>query len=649
MTIARHLHLVAAGVLLLVLGCVGLAYHVTSGLQTSLQGGHELDRRGAAALAAAQQALWTLRLHASPSTLGEGQGSATAETEALVREMAEDLRLLSIPPPAPKERALLEEIQAALASYRAAQGRWLALHDAGQPAEALAVWEGEIRPWEAWIAFSLASLIVQQGEAAAARQQALLATAARDTTLVAALGIAALALVALAFRSLARRIALPLAATVAVAQRLAEGDPHMRIDTPWPSEIGHHGWGGGKLDGDEWGTVLAALGRTRQRGLALGAALADERQATLTLLAALHGARQEALALGAALESERQTARALRAALDGERQGTLAWRKALAGERLALGAALDSEHQTSLALRAALDGLRQAAQALLAESRAQASEIASDATHLAAIGERLERSASQRGEEARATAQALADAAEPDCLGQTLDRTRRIQDIQAGIRALAGEGDQALHSVANHLQALALALGEDATAVGGLGQRALQILPIVEVIRELAEQGNLLARNAAVEAAAAGRRGLGFSVLADELRGRVDRIAHTTQEIAALIRSLQGGAEAACKGLQVQAARIDGGLAQMEEARRTLARISAAGEGIEPALREIAAAAEMQDRHRRNGDAALARQAEGSVRAAAATAELLGEATPLVAALLARDARLRAAGERFPG
>jgi methyl-accepting chemotaxis protein len=138
------------------------------------------------------------------------------------------------------------------------------------------------------------------------------------------------------------------------------------------------------------------------------------------------------------------------------------------------------------------------------------------------------------------------------------------------------------------LERVAGDINESATLIESLGQRSKQISSVVGVIREIAEQTNLLALNAAIEAARAGEQGRGFAVVADEVRKLAERTAMSTQEISTTVQAILDETSIAVRRMQAVSTSMAGSVGLAREAGDSLATIDARAQQTVETVQSIA-------------------------------------------------------------
>lgn len=159
---------------------------------------------------------------------------------------------------------------------------------------------------------------------------------------------------------------------------------------------------------------------------------------------------------------------------------------------------------------------------------------------------------------------------------------------------LAREGEHAVHAVAEEVRGLSAFVAESAHSIEDLGRHSEQIQSIVQVIRGIADQTNLLALNAAIEAARAGEQGRGFAVVADEVRQLANRTAQSTREIAQMVEAMQQGTGKVVGNMKLLATQANSGVQHVNIVIEKIEQIRDASQKALQTTQEIAEALHQQ-------------------------------------------------------
>jgi methyl-accepting chemotaxis protein len=172
---------------------------------------------------------------------------------------------------------------------------------------------------------------------------------------------------------------------------------------------------------------------------------------------------------------------------------------------------------------------------------------------------------------------------------------RQVSEAARNASNLAKSGGNIVQETIQGMRQINESVTLGSSAVDNLGRKSDEIGAIVAVINGIAEQTNLLALNAAIEAARAGEQGRGFAVVADEVRKLAEKTAQATQEISGMIQSVQQETRNAISTMQSGTEQVRGGVEKATEAGRALQEIVLSVERVSEMIERIAAGASSQN------------------------------------------------------
>jgi methyl-accepting chemotaxis protein/NAD-dependent dihydropyrimidine dehydrogenase PreA subunit len=177
---------------------------------------------------------------------------------------------------------------------------------------------------------------------------------------------------------------------------------------------------------------------------------------------------------------------------------------------------------------------------------------------------------------------------------ETTKNTAAATEASKNAGKSAKEGGKVVEETINGMKRIAEVVLQSAKTVENLGKSSDQIGEIVQVIEDIADQTNLLALNAAIEAARAGEQGRGFAVVADEVRKLAERTTKATKEIASMIKQIQKDTNGAVASMELGTKEVSNGKLFAQRAGESLREIINGADHVVDIISQVAAASEEQ-------------------------------------------------------
>ena len=255
----------------------------------------------------------------------------------------------------------------------------------------------------------------------------------------------------------------------------------------------------------------------------------------------------------------------------------------------------------STSLLASIRHMREMFRGVVKETQESASRVALVAQQMATASDQVSET-SRKSSESNSSIAATTEEVTVS-MSHLVSNAEEARNISIESEKTCTSGVEVITLAVHSMEEIARTVHAATEVVMQLGAQSEQISSVVKVIREIADQTNLLALNAAIEAARAGDQGRGFAVVADEVRKLSERTTNSTQEIATMIQSIQGGMRNVVSSMEQGVQQVNSGVKEANEAGEAIRRIQASARRVVEVVAEMSNA--MNEQGKASEDIAL--------------------------------------------
>jgi methyl-accepting chemotaxis protein len=239
-------------------------------------------------------------------------------------------------------------------------------------------------------------------------------------------------------------------------------------------------------------------------------------------------------------------------------------------------------------LLAAMRQMQESLRKIIIQIHQIVQEVARNTTQMSAVSRQVSSGSERQSDAASSTAAAVEEMTES--VSNVAANADGVRGMAAEARALSEEGGAIVKNAITEINRIADSFNHSTDLIQKLSTQTNEISSIANVIREIADQTNLLALNAAIEAARAGEQGRGFAVVADEVRKLAERTTQSTQEITNMIAAIQSGTQSAVQGMDAGSAQVGQGVSMAAKAGDSIVQIEVSTRKVLDATAEISSA-----------------------------------------------------------